>query len=236
VPVTRIAMWSGPRNLSTAMMRSWENRPDTEVLDEPLYASYLATTGLDHPGADEIVATGPSDPAAAIAICVSAPTAAAISYQKHMAHHLLPGTERGWLSELRNCLLLRDPRRVLSSYTQVRETVTLADIGVPQQAELVAHCELVVDSDDFLTDPRRYQIEICRRLGVAFDDSMLAWPPGPRASDGVWAKHWYATVESSTGFGPPPTEPPAAVAEDLRDLAAEALEIYHELRRQRLVV
>ena len=232
----RIAMWSGPRNLSTAMMRSWENRSDTEVLDEPLYAAYLAATGLDHPGAAEIIATGPVDPATAIAACVSAPMSASISYQKHMAHHLLPEMDRRWLGELRNCLLLRDPRRVLASYTKVRERVTLEDLGIPQQVELSAHCELVVDADDFLVEPRRYQLEICRRLGVEFDESMLSWPAGTRASDGVWAPHWYSAVEASTHFGPAPSGEVPEVASHLIELAADASAIYDVLRRNRLVL
>jgi Sulfotransferase domain len=229
-------MWSGPRNLSTAMMRSWENRPDTEVLDEPLYAAYLAVTGLDHPGADAIIAAGPARADEAISACLASPTIAEISYQKHMAHHLLPDMDRTWLGELRNCLLLRDPRRVLASYTQVRDAVSLVDIGVPQQVELVEYCELIVDSDDFLTDPRGYQVEICRRLGVAFDESMLAWPAGARDSDGVWAPYWYAAVESSTRFGPPPTRGPDRVGDHLEDLATEAFEIYDRLRQRRLVL
>jgi Sulfotransferase domain len=236
----RVAMWSGPRNLSTAMMRSWENRPDTEVMDEPLYAAYLASTGLDHPGAEAIIAAGPADADAAIAACLAAPTTASISYQKHMTHHLLAHMDRMWLGELRNCLLLRDPRRVLASYTRVRESVTLLDIGVPQQVELAEYCELVVDSDDFLTDPRGYQVEICRRLGVTFDESMLSWPAGSRDSDGVWAPYWYAAVESSTHFGPPPTHSPWSTTKqfptDLAALAVEAFDIYDRLRRHRLVL
>jgi hypothetical protein len=138
------------------MMRSWENRSDTAVMDEPLYAAYLATTRLDHPGLDEIVEAGPAAFDDAITACL-APLAdgIAVSYQKHMAHHLLPDTDRSWIGGLRNVLLLRDPRRVLASYTKVRESVTLDDIGVPQQVELAEHCELVVDSDDFLINPAR---------------------------------------------------------------------------------
>ena len=160
----RLAVWSGPRNLSTALMRSFENRCDTEVLDEPLYAHYLSATGLDHPMRDEIVAAGPAREADAIARCLAAPLASAFSYQKHMAHHLLPGMDRTWLSEFRHVLLLRHPARVLVSYTQKREKVTVADIGLPQQTELAARFgrqTLVVDSDDFLGDPRRYLTAIC---------------------------------------------------------------------------
>jgi hypothetical protein len=237
---TRIAMWSGPRNLSTAMMRSWENRPDTEVLDEPLYATYLAQTGLDHPVSEEIIAVGHADPDAAIAACLAAPAESAISYQKHMAHHLLPAMDRSWIDEFRNVLLLRDPRRVLASYTKVRASVTLEDIGIPQQFELFDRCELVIDSADFLLDPAVYQQEICRRLGVPFGDdvaaAMLSWPAGRRASDGVWAPEWYSAVEASTGFGPAPADRPVLVADHLVELAADAMVIYEELRQHRLTL
>ncbi len=235
----RIAMWSGPRNLSTAMMRSWENRADTAVLDEPLYAAYLAATRLDHPGADEIIAAGPPAYDDAIKQCLRHDEAP-ISYQKHMAHHLLADTDLEWLDQLRNCLLLRDPRRVLASYTKVRETVTLDDIGVPQQLAIAHRCELVVDSDDFLADPAAYQRAICQRLGVPIDNaaltSMLAWPPGTRTSDGVWAPHWYSTVEASTSFGPPPVDPPPTLPTHLQTIADDALEVYEELRTRRLVL
>jgi hypothetical protein len=233
-------MWSGPRNLSTAMMRSWENRPDTEVLDEPLYATYLAQTGLDHPVSEDIIAAGHADADGAIAACLAAPADSAISYQKHMAHHLLPAMDRSWIGELRNVLLLRDPRRVLASYTKVRESVTLEDIGIPQQFELLDRCELVIDSADFLVNPAAYQGEVCRRLDVPFDDdlatAMLSWPAGRRASDGVWAPQWYSAVEASTGFGPAPSSAPTQVADHLADVAAEAMEIYNELRQHRLTI
>lgn len=238
--VTRLAMWSGPRNLSTAMMRSWENRPDTDVMDEPLYAAYLQATGLDHPMRDEILAAGPTDVDAAIAACLAVPASASISYQKHMAHHLLPEMDRSWLGECRNVLLLRDPRRVLASYAKVRADVTLDDIGVPQQVELAEHCEFVIDSDDFLAAPAAYQREICRRLDVPCDDallaSMLSWPAGHRASDGVWAPAWYGAVEASTAFGPPPAAGPPDLPDNLAELGEEAVAIYDTLRADRLIV
>ncbi len=234
--MTRLAMWSGPRNLSTAMMRSWENRPDTEVLDEPLYAAYLASTGLDHPARDAIIAAGPSDFDTAIAACLATPRDHEISYQKHMAHHLLPHVDRQWLGEFRNCLLLRDPRRVLASYSKVRSCVTLDDIGIPQQVELLEHCELVIDSSDFLHDPRGYQVEICRRLEVPFDAAMLQWPAGARETDGVWASHWYASVEASTGFSDPTLDAPPELVGALVDVAAEAIDVYERLRDHRMVL
>ena len=234
--MTRIAMWSGPRNLSTAMLRSWEHRADTEVLDEPLYAAYLASTGLEHPGRDEIIAAGPADFDTAIARCLDAPIERPVSYQKHMAHHLLADVDRSWLDGMRHALLLRDPRRVLASYTRVRGDVTLDDLGIPQQVELAERCEVIIDADDFLTDPTAYQREICRRLDVDFDPAMMRWPAGTRDSDGVWAPHWYAAVEESTGFGPAPTASPPAVDDRLAPIAEEALELYRELRRARFVV
>ena len=229
---TRIAMWSGPRNLSTAMMRSWENRSDCDVIDEPLYAWYLEETGLDHPGADEIIAAGPSNLGDAIGACLAAPEAAGatISYQKHMAGHLLPGVDRGWLDDLTNCLLLRDPVRVLASYTKVREEVTLLDIGLPQQVELAERAVVIIDSADFLTDPEGYTRLVCDRVGVEFDPVMLSWPAGTRASDGIWAKHWYGAVETSTAFGPPPSDLSPKLPDHLAAIAEEATEIYRELR------
>ncbi len=234
----RIAMWSGPRNLSTAMMRSWENRADTEVIDEPLYAWYLARTGLDHPGAADVIAAGPSDLESAITRCLAAPASggsATISYQKHMAGHLLPGVDRAWLDHLTNGLLLRDPRRVLASYTKVRENVTLDDLGLPQQVEIADRCVVVVDADDFLDDPEGYTRLICDRVGVEFDPAMMRWPAGSRATDGVWAPHWYRTVEASTGFGPP-LGPVPDVADHLRGVADQAMAIYRALHERRQTV
>lgn len=239
-PVVRIAMWSGPRNLSTALMRAWENRPDTVVLDEPLYAWYLARTGLDHPGRDEILATYPADADGAVARCLAPPPAGARAvYQKHMTHHLLGELDRAWLDHLRHFMLLRDPVAVLASYTQVRDEVTLADIGLPQQLELIDRAELVIDADDFLTDPGAYLDVLCQRLGLPFTEQMLSWPAGRRDSDGCWAPYWYAAVESSTGFNRP--GPRAAGGIDrlpphLRPLAEEALALYATLAAHRLVL
>lgn len=233
----RIAMWSGPRNLSTAMMRSWENRDDTEVIDEPLYAWYLAETGLDHPGRDDVIAAGPADLIDAVRACVDAPNPpAAISYQKHMAAHLLPGVDRSWLDQFDHGLLLRDPRRVLASYTRVRETVTLDDIGLPQQLELSGRCSIIIDSADFLVDPEGYSRLICDAFGVDFDAAMLRWPSGPRPSDGVWAAHWYESVEASTSFGPPPSGPPPELPLHLQVVADAAMEIYQALRSRRSTI
>ncbi len=233
----RLAMWSGPRNLSTAMMRAWENRLDTVVMDEPLYGHYLAATGLDHPMASEIMASLPTDGAEAVARCLMPlPDGATISYQKHMSHHLLPDLDRAWLDELRHVILLRHPARVLASYLDKRGEVQLDDLGLPQQLELLERAELVIDSDDFLTDPRTYLGTLCDLIGVAFEPAMLAWPSGPRDSDGVWAAHWYDAVWQSTGFAPAGDRPLPPTPPGLETLAADAADIYAELASHRLRV
>lgn len=235
----RIAMWSGPRNLSTAMMRSFENRADCTVVDEPLYAAYLAVTGLDHPGREEVVASQPTDPAVVLADLVGGPLATPVQYQKHMTHHLLPGFvpagPGGPLDGLRHAFLVRDPERVLTSYAKVRDEPTLEDLGLPQQVALFeAHGGPVVDAADVLREPRGTLGLLCAALGLAFDEAMLAWPAGPRDSDGVWAPHWYAGVEASTGFAtdsPGGTDP---LPERLRPLLDLCRPYYDALAPYRL--
>lgn len=206
----RIAMWSGPRNISTAMMRAWENRGDCAVSDEPLYAHYLAETGLDHPGRDEVVAAGETDWRKVVAALTGpVPGGAPVWYQKHMTHHLLPHIGHGWIGGLRNVLLIRDPREVVASYVKSRATVTAEDIGLPQQVALYDELSVagdpppVIDSGDFLRAPEAHLRALCDWLGIDFTDRMLSWPKGPRASDGIWAPHWYAHVWESTGFEAP---------------------------------
>jgi hypothetical protein len=202
-PPIRIAMWSGPRNLSTAMMRSFENRSDCCVVDEPLYAAYLAATGLGHPGREEVLASQPTDPTMVIRALVEGPVGTPLQYQKHMTHHLLPSVDRASLGPLRHAFLVRDPERVLTSYAKVREEPTLEDLGLPQQVELFeTFGGPVVDAADVLRDPRATLGLLCAALGIDFDEAMLSWPAGPRETDGVWAPHWYAGVEASTGFAP----------------------------------
>ncbi|PJJ53448.1 hypothetical protein CLV56_2937 [Mumia flava] len=194
-------MWSGPRNLSTALLRSFENRPDCSVVDEPLYAVYLAATGLDHPGRDDVLASQSQDPDAVLAELTQGPVATPLQYQKHMTHHLLPGIAREPLAVLTHAYLVRDPERVLVSYAKVREEPTLDDLGLPQQVELYeTFGGPVVDAADVLAEPRGTLTALCDALGLAFDEAMLSWPAGPRDSDGVWAPHWYAGVAASTGF------------------------------------
>jgi hypothetical protein len=229
----RVAMWSGPRNISTALMRSFGARPDAVVLDEPLYAHYLAETGLDHPGREEIIAAQPRRWADAVAGLL-APIDAAVYYQKHMAHHLLPQVGRAWLGEVANAYLIRDPAHVVASYAKVRGEPTLEDLGYPQQVEIFrAHGGPVVDAADVLRDPSDVLPALCEALGVPWDPAMLSWPAGRRDTDGVWAPHWYAAVERSTGFGP--YDPaPAVVPDALRGLVERARPLYEELAARKL--
>ena len=232
----RIAMWSGPRTLSTATMRAWENRADTAVVDEPLYAYYLASTGLAHPGRDAVIASQPTDWRVVVRRLTEGPLpdGAAIGYQKHMTHHVLPEVNLGAFAGLRHAFLIRDPRRLLVSYAKVRDQPTLADLGLEQQVALFRRFGgPVVDSDDLLRDPEGKLRALCAALDVPFDPAMLSWPAGPRDSDGVWAPHWYAGVEASTGFGPY-REPPSELPAHLQDLAERCRPYYDELASRRI--
>lgn len=203
----RLAMWSGPRNISTAMMRSWENRPDAVVVDEPLYPHFLAATGIDHPGRDEVLAVGETDWRAVVDVLLGpVPGEVAVFYQKQMAHHLVPGIDHGWMRGLTNVLLIRDPGEVVSSYIRSREHVTPEDIGLVQQAMLYdewaadGRTPRVIDSADFLGDPETYLRGLCDLVGIDFTPAMLSWPAGKRDTDGVWGRYWYDAVWASTGF------------------------------------
>jgi hypothetical protein len=205
----RVAMWSGPRNISTAMMRAFENRSDTVVVDEPLYAAFLARTGIDHPGREVTIASQPTDPAEAIdSLRAPLPDGREIHYAKHMAHHLVDDDDLSWTAHFRNLLLIRDPGEVVSSYVRSRETCEPADIGLLQEERLMDTWQQrgieapVIDAGDFLRDPEGHLRWMCDWLGIAFSDRMLSWPPGPRPTDGVWAPYWYDSVLGSTGFEP----------------------------------
>jgi hypothetical protein len=206
----RIAMWSGPRNISTAMLRAFGSRADTAVTDEPLYAHYLRITGVAHPGRDEVLAAHESDwRKVADQLTGPVPGGRAIWYQKHMAHHLLPMIERGWLDRLTHAFLIREPDEMLASLVKTYPEAGLADTGLPQQCEIfdrvadrIGRAPPVVLASDVLKNPRALLEALCESLGIPFLPAMLAWAPGPRATDGAWAPHWYAAVEASTGFEP----------------------------------
>lgn len=237
----RIAMWSGPRNMSTTMMRSFGARSDTGCVDEPFYAVYLKATGLRHPMSDEIFAAQSSNPREVIAdLTCPAELDPPIFYQKHMTHHMVPDIPRGWMKACRNVFLIRHPARVIPSYARKMETVSLSAIGFPQQlslfetaTEIQAQPPLVIDSDDILRDPEGLLRTLCEALKIEWDPNMLSWSSGPKPEDGAWAPHWYDAVWRSTGFGPPPGDLPR-VPEDLEPMLAEALAIYQHLARFKL--
>ena len=218
---THIAMWSGPRNLSTAMMYSFAARGDCAVQDEPFYGAYLAQTGIDHPMRLEVIGSQPSDPMEVAANCVGPiPQGQRLFYQKHMTLHMLPDWDRSFMRQVTNVFLIRHPARVVASYAKKREAPTLLDIGFVQQAQLfdevadfLGHAPLVLDSADVRADPHGTLSRLCQALGIPFSERMLSWPAGPKPYDGVWAPHWYGEVHKSTGFG--------AAEGDLPDLSAD---------------
>ena len=239
----RIAMWSGPRNISTAMMRSWENRPDCSVSDEPLYAAWLAMSGADHPGRDEVIAAGDSDWRRVVAELTvgEVPDKKPVWYQKHMCHHLHPHIDLDWIAELTNIFLIRRPDEVVASYVRARGTdqITPEDVGLPQQIMLFDWLERqtgrlppVIDGGEFLADPEAHLRALCGWLGIGFVAEMLKWPPGPRHSDGVWARYWYDSVWRSTGFAAPKARD-IQLTGQAAEVAAFCQPLYEKLYSQR---
>ena len=237
--MTTIAMWSGPRNISTAMMYAFGNRPDCVAWDEPFYAFSLIHHGNDHPMREEIIAANDGDWDTLVAKCL-APATKPIFYQKHMTHHMLTGYDRKWITKLTNAFLIRSPERVLASYAKKWSEVSLRDIGFVEQAEIFdmvaqksGKAPPVVDAEDVLAEPRAVLGKLCEACRVAFDDAMLHWPAGPKAFDGVWAPHWYNAVWASTGFAKP--EPAALeLPAHLAKIADAARPYYEKLREFRL--
>ena len=235
-------MWSGPRNISTAMMRSFGNRPDTFVCDEPLYAHYLLHTGLPHPGADEVIRHHESDWRKVVDwLTGPVPEDKTVFYQKHMAHHLLPRIERGWLDDVDHAFLIRDPADVLHSLVEFLPHPTLSDTGLPQQVEIFERVRQrtgrsapVVDASDVVARPEPTLRRLCAALDLEFTPAMLTWPAGPRATDGIWAKYWYAKVERSTGFAAPRREASWPVLGAVRELSVECRQYYEQLAAHRL--
>ena len=228
----RIAMWSGPRNLSTAMMYSFGARADFTVMDEPFYAPYLSTSGSDHPMADQIIAAHETDPQKVATACQQDGTPHV--YMKHMPHHMLSGFPLDWAQDCVNIHLIRHPARVIASYAAKREAPTLEDIGFVQQVALFHRIGgLVIDSTDIRANPEGMLRALCTAIDLPFDPAMLQWSAGPRAEDGIWASHWYGAVHQSTGFaGSEGTLP--ALQGAAQDLLAKALPAYQEMRAVRL--
>jgi hypothetical protein len=238
----RLAMWSGPRNISTAMMRAWGNRPDTSVVDEPFYACYLKATGKRHPGAGEVIAAGETDWRKIVTRLTKEPLPPGkrIFFQKHMSHHLLPEIDREWIVDLTNCFLIRDPSEVILSYIKKNPEPALEDLGFVQQCdifELVRErtnsIPPVVEAKDILENPRRILRLLCEAIAVEFNKAMLSWPAGLRDTDGIWAKHWYPEVARSTSFQAyQPSE--GAVPERLCEIEQHCRECYERLYQYRL--
>lgn len=231
----RIAMWSGPRNLSTAMMYSFGARSDFAVWDEPFYAPYLAASGADHPMKDQIIAAHEANPIKVAARCSGTiPAQKPHFYMKHMPHHMIDGFPMDWSDDCVNVHLIRHPARVVASYGIKREQVTLEDIGFRQQAQLFDRIGgLVIDSADIRNDPERMLTRLCDAIGLRFDRAMLSWPEGGHPDDGVWASHWYGAVHRSTGFAGPEGPLPQLDGRDAAIVAA-ALPFYDRLAAKKL--
>ncbi len=238
----KIAMWSGPRNLSTAMMYAFAARGDCAVWDEPFYAAYLRATGIDHPMKEDVIASGLSDPEGVAHACTGQiPQHQSLFYQKHMTLHMIPEFDRGFMHGLTNVFLIRHPARVVASYAKKRESPTLADIGYVQQAELfdevaqwLGHAPLVVSAETIRETPKATLQNLCTALNIPFTEKMLHWPAGPKPYDGAWAPHWYNAVHQSTGLddpeGPLPTLSP-----EFQRLADQAQPFYDRLAAHALV-
>ncbi len=237
----RIAMWSGPRNLSTAMMYAFSARGDCAVWDEPFYAAYLEATGIDHPMAAEIIAAHEADPDVVASACKGPiPQGQKLFYQKHMTLHMIDAFDRRWMRSCTNVFLIRHPARVVASYAKKRQGATQEDIGFVQQAALFDEVAgwsgatpVVIDSDDIRADPEAMLRKLCASISIPFTLKMLRWLNGGNAQDGAWAPHWYAAVHRSTGFdgaeGPLPD-----LGGAYADLAAQATPHYERLATHKL--
>ena len=229
-----IHLISGPRNISTALMYSFAQRPDTKVLDEPFYGFYLRYTGLNHPGRDEIINTMEPEPGAVFKLIAQAEQEKANVFVKNMGHHL-QGYDYGQIKSYRNIFLIREPGQMLISYAKVRELPTLDDIGLKHQQEIFTwlqkegHQPLVIDGDDIRQNPAVILSRLCQALEIPFTETMLMWPAGARPEDGIWAPYWYSNVHQSTGFMPP-THDPTAVPTHLQQVYEQALPYYKILK------
>lgn len=231
----RIAMWSGPRNLSTAMMYSFGARRDCAIWDEPFYAPFLLRTGADHPMAAQVMAAHETDADAVAAACLgSIPCGKPHFYMKHMPHHMVGDMPLDWAHHCVNIHLIRHPARVIASYVAKRQAPTPEDIRFDRQLELFEQLGgLVVDSHDIRADPAGMLARLCAEIGLPWDAGMLQWPAGGRVEDGAWAPHWYGAVHRSTGFAGPEGALPVLQG-DLAALCDSALPTYHALHARKL--
>ncbi|MZR30103.1 HAD family hydrolase [Sneathiella sp. DP05] len=236
----RISMWSGPRNISTAMMRSFGSRPECQAVDEPFYAYYLATSGLKHPMYKEVIASQPTDWKVVAGDLNASRPAGSMLYIKHMTHHMLPEVDLGFLVKHRNCFLIRDPKRVIASYAAKWDRISTEDIGIKRQLEIFRAIEkltgqtpVVVEAEDILKNPAEMLKKLCNALDIPWQQRMLGWPKGRRPEDGIWAEHWYASVEDSTGFAPY-EERDIVLKPELEGLLAEQLPYFEALRSHKI--
>ena len=237
----RIAIWSGPRNISTALMRAFENRGDTFVSDEPFYAHYLAETGVNHPMRDEVIqAYNTNWDEVTEMLTGSIPGGFGVWYQKHMAQHNLPGADLSWTKNVTNCFLIRDPQEVILSYSKKYEIKSNYQLGYPQQADLFEKMKkengdlpIVMDARDVLLNPKKLLKKFCNKIGIPFSERMLSWSAGRRVSDGIWGRHWYGNVEKSTGFQPY-IEKEENLPNEYRGIYKDCMEHYQQLYQGRL--
>lgn len=231
-----IVMWSGPRNLSTAMMRSFGARADCSVIDEPFFAPYLKATGVPHPGREETLERHETDPVKAAQMCMAKPTTS-YSFQKHMPHHMIEGFPLEWTKGAKHFFLIREPARVIASYVKGRENFEIEDLGFVPQRQLWERFGRppVIESSDILRHPKTMLSQLCRAIDIPFDNAMLRWEAGPRAEDGAWAPYWYHSVENSTGFGSAPeTEP--VIADEYKDILAICEADYQVMAARKLTL
>lgn len=232
----RINCWSGPRNVSTALMRSFAQRADARAVDEPLYGHYLATTGAPHPGRDELIEELETDAATVVRDVIVGPCDRDVLFLKQMVHHLTPDLNLGFLDETMNVLLIRDPAEVISSLVHQLPEPTMRDVGLERLMTLFEDLRArgqdppVLEARQLLLDPEHVLGQLCGRIGIPWDPAMLSWPPGPHPEDGIWSRYWYDNVQRSTGFEP--YRPRATeVPDSCRELLAECRAHYEELSR-----
>ncbi len=235
-------MWSGPRNISTALMYSFHNRSDCFVSDEPLYANFLKSSGIRHPDYEQIIEYHETEIEILIArLTGQIPNGKRIWYQKHMCHHMGETSDLSWIKSLKNCFLIRDPAEVISSLSRITDSINLHMTGLPQQMRILNYIEMnfqgkspIVDSRDILENPRAILQSLCENIEVPFSEEMLSWKRGPKDCDGIWAKHWYSSVWRSSGFIPY-SKREIHLSDENRKVLSEATPIYNELRRNRLI-
>lgn len=234
-------MWSGPRNISTALMRSFENRNDTSVLDEPFYAFYLDNKGYNHPLKEAILKSQSKNWNEVAKFCSEGiPNQSKIWYQKHMAHHILKGCDLNWLGKVKNCILIRHPKFVISSYSKKYKIESIRQLGYQQQIEIFDYLfeqnniePIIIDANDLLENPKKMLNKLCNKIDVRYSKKMLSWPHGARESDGLWGPYWYKNVYKSTGFIASPKKS-INLEKSLFPIYEESLLIYNFLYEKRL--